>query len=134
MNKIVANDLSQRSDIYSKNEFHSQGTIIGVGAMQILSNQGVQLNYSQSMNAMGPAVYKTSWDNAVNNISGIAYTSSTNNLNNLDTQLKTQSNYNWNPNDGVRQVTAPRNPIEPAIGVWNLIFNIKEHGIDSYRK
>ncbi len=134
MNTIVANDLTQRKDIYSTNEFHSQGTIIGVGAMNILSQQGIQLSYTQTMNAMGPAVYESSWENAVSSVSQTVWTSSTSDLNNLDAQLQTQSSYSWNEKDGVRQVTAPNNPIEPVVGIWNLIFNIKEHGIDRYKK
>ncbi|MDR0675856.1 MAG: hemagglutinin repeat-containing protein, partial [Elusimicrobiota bacterium] len=91
MNRIVAGDLAQRSDMEGvNNSFHSQGTIIGVGAMNILSSQGVTLDSSQIMWAVGPAVAKSTWENTANEVL-------------VDGNIR----YYQTPGDYVRIVTTP---------------------------
>jgi hypothetical protein len=114
MNRIVVDDLIQRQNIPNvDNKFHSQGTIIGTGAMNILNSQQIILNDTQTTRAVGPAVYQSTWENTAKQIS-----------NNVE--------YKHGDNDGVRKVTSPRTIIDPAVGMYNLITNIKAHNVSNY--
>lgn len=114
MNRIVANDLIIRmNNENSINKFHSQGTIIGTGAMSILDLQGIQLTDSQLMRAVGPAVYETMWNYKAG-------------------QIANNSKYDHDDKDGVRDVTSPRTPIHILIGLYNLITNMDKHNVGNY--
>jgi len=113
MNRIVANDLIIRQDNQdSINKFHSQGTIIGTGAMSILSWKGIELDDSQTMKAVGPAVYETMWDYKAD-------------------QIANNVQYIHDENDGVRNVTAPRSPVYVFAGLWDLITNMDKHNVSN---
>ena len=136
MNRYVAKDLEMRKDNKdSINTFHSQGTIIGTGVFDILSDRGVKLNNSQTIKAVGPAVYKTNWDNGASQIITPRYTviSKDSPLGKPGSVIYSNIQYHHNEKDGVRQFTAPRNLIDPFKGAWNLIFHIDQHGVDHYK-
>ena len=136
MNRYVAKDLEMRKDNKdSINTFHSQGTIIGTGAFDILRDRGVKLNGTQEIKAVGPAVYKTNWDNGASQIITPRYTviSKDSPLGKPGTVIDSNIQYKHHDNDGVRDVTAPRTPTHFLQGVWNLIFHIDQHGVDSYK-
>ena len=65
MNRIVAEDLHQRKDIHEGiNNFHSQGTIIATGAIEIYGTKyqdNNPINITQKFNALGPAVLEEDW-------------------------------------------------------------------------
>ncbi len=127
MNRFVAGDLYERKDITGAvNNFHSQGTIIGVGAMNIYRNDYMQpiitydgtktisytnqINPSQTFNAVGPAVTEKGWKEGVGGL-------------NLNTNVKIGDlnyNYQHDPKDFVQLIVAPNNLLEFARG-WYLV-------------
>ena len=136
INKIVENDLTIRKDNKnSKNTFHSQGTIIGTGASDILKDNNIKLDNSQEIKAVGPAVYETNWVNGASQIITPRYTiiSKDSPLGTPGTVIDSNIKYKHHENDGVRDATAPRSPYHFVKGVWNLIFHIDQHGVDSYK-
>ncbi|NBX53322.1 MAG: hypothetical protein EBT63_06725 [Proteobacteria bacterium] len=141
MNRIVAEDMFDRRNIDSAtNLFHSQGTIIGKGAMEAYADAN-QINQTQQFVAVGPAVLEGDWISAVNNL----------NLN-TDRNSKEYLNfaYTHDPKDPVRYLTVPSNAINQAaalfgqkdfnspiyipnlfeipVGLWNL-QNMNKHSI-----
>jgi predicted secreted hydrolase len=115
MNKIVADDLAQRQNMTdAENKFHSQGTIIGTGAINILNSQQIILNDTQVTRAVGPAVYQSTWKNTAEQIS-----------NNVE--------YDHKDSDGVRKTTSPRTIIDPFVGIFNLITNPGAHNVSNYK-
>ena len=127
MNNIVADDLYQRRDIFdSINTFHSQGTIIGTGAIQLYGESYQYynpINPNQIFNAVGPAVLEEDWRSVIKS--------------NLNIK-KINIGYEHNDKDPVRYLTAPSNllgyqssvyipnPIDFAKGILN-INNISSH-------
>ena len=110
MNRTIANDLTIEKDMQnSNNTFHSQGTIIGTGGMNIASDNGVKLNQTQTINAVGPAVYEDTWYNTAKNI-----------LTNYNSEEK-KINYEWIKGDPVRPATSPNNPLDFIGGAWSAI-------------
>jgi len=161
MNNYVAEDLYQRSDLpNSTNTFHSQGSIIGTGAIQLyantyqrgfntngekLSGGAATINQTQQFVAVGPAVLESDWR-------GLVKTSL-----NLDPQ--NNADYSHNKNDPIRYLTAPSNvvtdiaglftdkPVSSPIyipnlitnipqGIWNAALHIEEHDVknENYSK
>lgn len=136
MNRLVAKDLEMRKDNKdSVNTFHSQGTIIGTGAFDILRDKNIRLNDDQTIKAVGPAAYKTNWDNGASQIITPRYTiiSKDSPLGKPGTVIDSNIQYKHHENDDVRDVTAPRTPTHLFIGIYNLIFHIDQHGVDSYK-
>ena len=107
VNKIVVDVFVDRQDNQnSENKFHSQGTIIGTGSMNILSRNSVKLNDTQSVIAVGPAVSRYMRIKTVSDVSNKALTSSTNDLNNIDTKKSIiNTKYVHDKNDIVRKIT-----------------------------
>lgn len=69
MNRIVASDLETRKDMDNANNiFHSQGTIIGTGAANILDKKGTSINSNQHFNAYGPAVSFDDWYSSISKL------------------------------------------------------------------
>ncbi|NCA28968.1 MAG: hypothetical protein EBS92_06855, partial [Proteobacteria bacterium] len=110
------------------NLFHSQGTIIGKGAMEayadgymkpiqltnpitgeITTTYTNQINQTQQFVAVGPAVLEGDWISAVNNL----------NLN-TDRNSKEYLNfaYTHDPKDPVRYLTVPSNAINQAAALF----------------
>jgi filamentous hemagglutinin len=138
MNNYVADDLYQRRDLdQSTSTFHSQGTIIGTGAMQILAprleanNQFI--NQSQTFEAVGPAVLREDWRRSVESI-GMKFD---------------KEDYRHDDKDPIRYLTSPSNAINQAanlvginnfnssiyvpnlidipVGIWNAAVNMESH-------
>jgi hypothetical protein len=160
MNNYVAEDLYQRSDkSNSTNTFHSQGSIIGTGAMQIyantyqlgfdlnggkLSSGAVTINQSQRFVAVGPAVLKSDWYDTTLL---------------LGKKIKENSDYQHNKQDPIRYLAAPSNlitdvaglftnkPVSSTVnipnqitniplGIWNAALHIDQHDVknENYSK
>ena len=143
MNRYVVKDLETRKDNqYSQNDFHSRGTINGVGAMNILARNGVKLDKTQSINANGPAVYERTWNNASKNIiqERVFVTANDSNLGKngkftpTGTKIGGNINYNHDKKDGVRKITSPRTPWDPFVGIYNMITTPKKHNIGNYKR
>ena len=113
MNRYVAEDMNQRKDltatidpvtgnrIVPTNLFHSQGTIIGKSAMDLYAktyanDKSNQIDNSQRMVAVGPAVLKEDWGGAVKG---------------LELSFDKQNDYRHDPLDPVRYATAPSNVV-----------------------
>ena len=137
MNRIIANDLTERKDMqYSNNNFHSQGTINGVGAMNILARNGIKLNDTQSLNAKGPAVYNRTWDNTASQILDRKTYVAANDggLGKKGDVLYSNITYSHNEKDPVRYLTAPVIPVWDTLrGLYYGATNMKEHNISSYK-
>ncbi len=107
MNRYVGQDLQDRKDMAnSTNVFHSQGSIIGLGAIQLYANfngNENQINQTQRFVAVGPAVLRIDWQNTVESI-GIKF-------NNGD--------YQHDPYDPVRYLASPSNILQSAINLFN---------------
>ena len=141
--RTIANDLTIRKDNqYSQNDFHSRGTINGVGAMNILARNGVKLDKTQSINANGPAVYEKTWNNASKNIiqERVFVTANDSNLGKngkftpTGTKIGGNINYNHDKKDGVRKITSPRTPWDPFVGIYNMITTPEKHNIGNYKR
>ena len=139
----IANDLTARQNMeYSQNDFHSRGTINGIGAMNILNYNGIQLNKTQVINADGPAVYETIWNNASRNViqERVFVAANDSNLGKngeftpAGTKIGGNINYNHDDKDGVRKMTAPRTPWDPFVGIYNMITTPERHSIGNYKK
>jgi len=125
MNRLVSNDLYQRRDLGSdtqdnddnsniNNLFHSQGTIIGTGAMQIYNEEygSNSINPNQNFIAVGPAVRESEWKDSVKDIGA-------------------KQKYQSNPKDPVTQLTSPTSISDVPIGLLNLIINLDEHSLEN---
>lgn len=140
MNRIAKEDMLDRKDIPNAvNLYHSQGTIIAKGAMQIYANENGsdnQINQTQKFVAVGPAVLKSDWENS-------SYL--------LGNNIGENSIWEQNPLDPVRYLAAPSNAInqiaglfgqknfnspvyapnlfEIPIGLSNAYFNMDKHSV-----
>jgi hypothetical protein len=154
---LVAGDMLDRKDIDgATNLFHSQGSIIGKGAMQVYSDEFMkpitltnpitgevttsyvnQINQTQRFVAVGPAVGEGDWKGAVE----------------MSLHLKfNKKDYRHDPQDPVLQLAAPSNlvsdianlfttkPVNSPIyipnlivdlplGAWNAIFHMDKHDV-----
>lgn len=136
MNRLVAKDLEMRKDNKdSVNTFHSQGTINGTGAMNILAKNDIKLNDTQSLNAKGPAVYNRTWDNTASQVlDRKTYVAADDGgLGKKGDVLHSNITYSHNEKDPVRYLTAPRTPLDIFIGLYYGATNMKEHNIGSYK-
>jgi len=138
MNNYVAEDLYERKNLpNSTNTFHSQGSIIGTGAIKLYANtyqlgfdtngnalprwQDTQINQTQQFVAVGPAVLRSDWEDTTLL---------------LGEKIKENADYSHNENDPIRYLTAPSNVITDVVGLFtnepvkssiyipNLITNI----------
>ena len=154
MNRIAAQDIYDRRNVDDGvNLYHSQGTIIGVGAMQLYSNTfqtGVDLNgnalvngpalinNSQKFIAVGPAVLEVDWRADVVGLKGLDPDKNSKWKHDpLDPilYLSTPSNL---VNDvvyaatlGTQRINSPiyiPNPISPVLGIATLPF-IAHHDV-----
>ena len=118
------------------NDFHSQGTIIGTGAFNILSNRGVEINNTQKINAYGPAVYQSTWEKTASKITTPTrfVISKDSPLGEPGSTLYSNINYTHDENDGVRKITAPRTSWDPFVGIYNMITTPERHSIGNYKK
>ena len=140
MNRYVEGDVFERRDITNAvNLFHSQGTIIGEGAMQLYaSSYGSenQIDNTQRFVAVGPAVSEVDWRGAVAG---------------LQLNPKDNSDYRHDQFDPVRYLTAPSNTInqvanllgkkdfnspvyipnllEIPIGIYHSILHMENHDV-----
>ena len=124
------------------NDFHSRGTVNGVGGLNILNYKGIQLDKTQSINANGPAVYETIWKNTSRNIiqERVFVAANDSNLGKggkftpAGTKIGGNINYNHDDKDGVRKITAPKTPWDPFVGIYNMITTPERHSIGNYKK
>ena len=132
MNKIAEDDIAARKDMPNAvNLYHSQGTIIGEGAMQAYANDYMkpitysdpttgeiktigytnQINPTQQFVAVGPAVTESGWINGVKDLK----------LNvNIDPISKEFVNYDYthDSRDFVQPISAPTSPLDFGRGLY----------------
>ena len=136
MNRLVAKDLEMRKDNKdSVNTFHSQGTIIGTGALNILNWNNIGLDRTQIVRAVGPAVYETEWDKSASKVT-IPTTfviSKDSPLGKSGDVLYKNIKYDHDDQDGVRDVTSPRTPVHLFKGIYNLITNMDKHNVSNLK-
>lgn len=98
-------------------------------------NQGIVINSNQSMVAMGPAVGGSNWNSSAAQVMGpVVYRAANDGgLGPQGTILYSNIQYYHNPNDGVGQLAAPTRPLDPLRGVYNILFNLDQHSMESYR-
>lgn len=134
MNRVVANDLTIRKDFrITENKFHSQGTIIGTGALNILNWNNVELDRTQIIRAVGPAVYETEWNKSASKVT-IPTTfviSKDSPLGKSGDVLYKNIKYDHDDQDGVRDVTSPRTHVHLFKGIYNLITNMDKHNVSN---
>ena len=107
MNRIAKEDMLDRKDIPNAvNLYHSQGTIIAKGAMQIYANENGsdnQINQTQKFVAVGPAVLKSDWENSIGD---------------LGLDISANALYRHDNQDPVRYLSAPSNAINQIVGLF----------------
>ena len=113
MNRYVKEDLQERKYMAnSTNIFHSQGSIIGLGAMQLYAKENGnnnQINTTQQFVAVGPAVLEGDWYSTVKTLGG--------------DELRKNANYKHDPYDAIRYLAAPSNLAQSAINLFNPEIN-----------
>lgn len=134
MNRVIANDLTIRKDFrITENKFHSQGTIIGTGALNILNWNNVELDRTQIIRAVGPAVYETEWNKSASKVT-IPTTfviSKDSPLGKSGDVLYKNIKYDHDDQDGVRDVISPRTHVHLFKGIYNLITNMNKHNVSN---
>ena len=134
MARYVAQDYYERGNIPdASNTAHSQGTIITSNAIKLYNQtygQGfdldgnrlpqwydTQINQTQSVNAVGPAVSRGLWENTTES---------------LGSNVKENSAFEHKKNDSILSLTSSLNPVEFVMGLVNLV-NIQDHDVKNYK-